>query len=124
MKLWQLVSIMDDSRILQSLASSQEEWKNLELWFAEFGKLVQVQDRVKLDYELPESLVNLALSRSKKICFLSGDGWLRSWPMSADDQSLSALEVYKRYGGTILERVLENGVVATEATLGRNRPAD
>jgi hypothetical protein len=112
MKLWQLVSIMpDDTPLLQSIASSQENWKQFVIWFEDFGRLVEVQDRSKLDYVLPDGLVRLALARSEKVCFLSKDGWLRSWRMSPDDELLSALEVYQRYGGDVLEDVFEKGVV-------------
>lgn len=114
MKLWQLVSVLDNNMAaLQSIASSRESWRYLEPWFASFGELVQAQERAKLDHELPESFVILAVSSSKKVCFLSKDKWLRSWRMSPDDELLSALDVYRKYGGDTLERVCENGAVAT-----------
>jgi hypothetical protein len=48
MELWQLVSIMRDSTaLLQSIASSQENWKQFVIWFEDFGKLVHAQDRSK-----------------------------------------------------------------------------
>lgn len=113
MKLWQLVSIVDNNTaMLQSIASSRENWRHLGLWFGNFGQLVQAQDRSKLDYEIPESFVRLVLSRSQKVCFLSKDGWLRSWQMSPDDELMPALDAYQKYGGEVLERVYENGAVA------------
>jgi hypothetical protein len=113
MKLWQLMSIMRDNRaLLQSIASSQENWKQFVTWIEDFGKLVQAQDRSKLDYILPDGLVRLALSHSEEVCFLSRDGWLRSRRVSPDDELLPALEVYQRYGGDVLEDVFEYGVIS------------
>jgi hypothetical protein len=107
----------DNTALLQSIASSQENWKQFVIWFEDFGKLVHAQDRSKLDYELPDGMVRLALAHSEEVCFLSKDGWLRSWRMSPDDELLPALEVYQRYGGDVLEDVFEKGVVRIQPPL-------
>jgi hypothetical protein len=113
MKAWQLVVILDnDMAMLQAVASSKQEWRQLEALFAAFGELVRHQERSELDRELPDDFVRRVLSSSTKVCFLSKDGWLRSWRMSADDEVVSAVDAYVKYGGAALERVYESGAVA------------
>jgi hypothetical protein len=101
---------MDGNRtLLQSIASSDYNWEQFAIWYGDYDRLVDQQDREKLDYELPDGIVRLVLAQSDKVYFLAKDGWLRSYRISSEDEKLSALEAFQRYGGDVIEDVLEKG---------------
>ena len=113
MKLWQLVSIMNnDLVLLQSLSREESAWSEIGQFFADFGLLVKSQDRAKLDASVPEALVKTALSRSEKTLFVGKDAWMRSWRLSPDDAPSAVVDAYERFGGDAVERSIESGAVA------------
>lgn len=112
MKFWQLMSIVrgDHERILK-VADGHPEWQQFVSWSQSESALVNQQDREKLDFVLPEEFVVACLSGMKEACFLSEDGWLRSREFDKTDQAMTFVSVYKKFGGAILEEVLESGSV-------------
>jgi hypothetical protein len=116
MKLWQLTSIMREKgefEAIKTVALSKPEWQEFAVWLQDLHALVVTQDRVKLDYILPEDLVLDALTRTDRSCFLSNDGRImRSYRSSPDDESIPLAEAYRRYGGHALEEAFEFGSIA------------
>lgn len=111
MKLWQLVSVMEERNIqlIRRLASTHAAWQFITDWLAQYEVLVDTQDRAKLDYELPAPFVRIVLAESDFIYYLSNDGWLRSWKAYPDDKLVTALDAFERYGGQALEEACEKG---------------
>ena len=108
MKFWQLVSIFrDDPSLLEKcVEESAREYLNS---FRDFKHHVDTQNRAILDAELPESLCLRAL-RLSKLRFQVTGGCLRSHnPDDSQARSLNAVEVYKLYGGSVIEETLEYG---------------
>jgi len=116
MKFWQLVGTAT-REVVKTIALSEPSWSEFADWIAQFDALVRSQDRKKLDYLMPDELVTRALDQSGLVCFLSKNGWLRSWRMSPEDSELSATEAYRRYGGEVVERVFDNGVSAVSSAV-------
>jgi hypothetical protein len=115
MKFWQLVSVMrvdNEREALKTVVSSKPEWQEFAAWLEKWKALVDTQDRGKLDYVLPEDLVLSALAHSKQLCFLSGDGVMRSRRFEPNDVPISLAEAYRRYGGDALEDAFEYGSIA------------
>ena len=111
MKYWQLTSVVADPDLIKSVAQTNPDWHIFLSWVANESSIIDTQDREKLDYELPDNFVRSVLVRADLICYLSNDGWLRSYQMSPDDKVLTALEAFIKYGGTALEEACEYGCV-------------
>jgi hypothetical protein len=115
MEFWQLVSVMrvdNERKAPKTVVSSKPEWQEFAGWLENWKTLVEIQDRAKLDYVLPEDLVLSALGHSKQMCFLSNAGIMRSRRASPDDVPVSLAEAYRRYGGDALEDTFEYGSIA------------
>ena len=114
MKLWELVSVCR-GRHREALISalSSGPWSSERDDVERFDELVESQDRERLDRMVPEALVEAVVARLD-YQFSVVDSTLRI--ASADSREiLSAAEVGKRYGYSIIEEVLERGS-ATIAT--------
>ncbi len=112
MKLWQLASIArENGALMERVALTRKEWKKFGEWCEHFNEFVKTQDREKLDYVLPDDYVVAVLAASDIKCFRSEDGWIRSWQLSPGDLPLTAVEVYRKFGGSVLEAIFESGSV-------------
>lgn len=111
MKFWQLHAVVrsEDQAKIRSAAASRTEWNFIDDWLANFSDLVTTQDRTKLDYELPDDFVRVVLKGVKLRYYLGRDGYLRSRKRSFRDKRMSALEAFDRFGGEVIEDVLEKG---------------
>ena len=110
MKFWELVSVAgDDFDLLRRIASERDEWTVLRRWIGDFNALVNRQDRGILDAQVPEAYAAAVLRSVRGHCYLSTDGQLRSWRFHRGDGKMSYLEVFERFGGSVLEEVLEKG---------------
>jgi hypothetical protein len=117
MKLWQLVSVMgNNTQLIQTAVSHRADWQFIVEWLTQYPVLVDTQDRVRLDYELPDEFVRVVLARSDLKCYLSNDGWLRSWKMSSDDKVVTAFDAFIRYGGHALEEACEKGSIEVKGS--------
>jgi hypothetical protein len=94
------------------VALSTPQWQEFAVWLENWNALVDGQDRLKLDYLLPDDLVRGALARTDLVCFLSNDGVMRSRRLSPDDRPIPVAEAYRRYGGDALEQAFEYGSIA------------
>ena len=111
MKLWEMISVCrTQPDVVARTAATDPSWSHIEVWCRSFNGLVADQDREKPDAELPEEFVIEVLQNYSQSFFLGGDRRLRSHPMDPDDERLSALEAYSRFGN-VLEEALEFGSV-------------
>jgi hypothetical protein len=109
MKFWELVSIMrGQPEDLENLLRD-EKWTQYACWYADLNRIVDEQDRGILDSAVPEELAFAAMERFRER-FQVRNGYLCGCPQGAAlSGSLSALETYKRFGGTAIEDTLERG---------------
>ena len=116
MKLWELVSVCR-GRHREALISalSSGPWSSERDDVERFDELVESQDRERLDRMVPEALVEAVVARLD-YQFSVVDSTLRI--ASADSRDiLSAPEVGKRYGYSIIEEVLERGSATIASAL-------
>ena len=108
MKLWELVSVCRGKHreaLISALSSGP--WSSERNDVERFDELVESQDRERLDRMVPEALVEAVVAQLD-YQFSVVDSTLRL--ASADSRDiLSAAEVGKRYGYSIIEEVLERG---------------
>jgi hypothetical protein len=107
MKFWELVSVCrSDKDILERMAEVPEGITFLN-WYRDFGDLVRRQDRQKLDQELPD-VVSRHVLEANNVRYRVERGLIiraRSEPPG----EFSAVEIFDRYGGSVLEEVQEYG---------------
>lgn len=83
--------------------------------FSRYAELVRIQDRAALDSHLPIELTREIAQRCDGLmfCFSTETGSLRrttrELPAEAGVIILTALDVHDRFGGSIIEQVLEYG---------------
>ena len=112
MKLWELDSILSANNgytreLPTKIASSKEEWRYL---VTMFSNIYNQRDRGILDAELPPEFVIEVLEKSEIVCYKYNDGTLRSYK-SDKAEVVSAVDVYMKYGGYLLERLFERSCV-------------
>ena len=111
MKFWQLVSgFRSESAILDSVFSNHD-WGEFNEWYAQFDSIVAKQDRTILDTAVPDALAHAVASLSSQTFCLVPDGTLRIARDDSDGETMSALDVLKRFGGAAIEDVHEYGSV-------------
>jgi hypothetical protein len=109
-KFWELVSVCRaEPQLLERLAD-KPEWTVYLQWYRDEDQIVKVQDRSKLDAEVPDDACVHVLSASQTKYYLSG-GYLRFRRFSPSDVVLSAVDAFKAYGGRPLEDAQEYGSV-------------
>ena len=111
MKFWQLSSIVHSYRhVINEVATTQDEWKFISDWLSNYDKLVEIQDRSKLDYQLPDHFIREVLKNVNLPYYISHDAiWLRSWKALDDDSLITALDAFDRYGANAMEEAIEFG---------------
>jgi len=108
MKFWELTSVFrDQPEILKEFLQVHQETQLLE-WINNIGDIVSRQDRSILDRTINDSLCIAALSKHNGMLYQSSK-YLRTYPVENEIQ-LSFVEVFKKYGGSIIEETLEKGV--------------
>ena len=112
MKFWELVSIFESYPDLLPVALIATEYKD---WLTNFDKLVRNQDRLKLDHLMPDNVCRSALSSHPGRLKLYTDGHLRGYDLYAQGgdnlafTEMTYLEIYQKFGGSVIEDVLEKG---------------
>lgn len=112
MNFWQLMSIMrGDSAVVSNIAFGRGEWRYIADWITMESQIVDSQDGSKLDHVLPDEFVHAVLAKLRLSFYLnSQDGHLRAHSVSRlNEEKLSPIEAYERFGGEALEDVLEKG---------------
>jgi hypothetical protein len=109
-KFWELNSVCRaEPKLLERLAD-KPAWAVYLASSRNYDQIVKVQDRSKLDAELPDDACLHVLSASQTKYYLSG-GYLRFRRFSPSDRVLSAVDAFKLYGGRSLEDAQEYGLV-------------
>jgi hypothetical protein len=108
---WQLESIFrEETSDLRSVLQLPHWAKYLD-WHTRFDTLVDVQDRSVLDAMIPLELARAVFARSKRKYCESGDSLYAAHDdrVQADPNRrvLTALDAFEKYGGAVLEEVLE-----------------
>jgi len=115
MKLWEAVSAFRDFKSVVKEVFSSERWHSTYgQKLSQYDEFVRARDRSMLDSYLPVELTREIAARCMRLRFcLSQDGWLRRAAADLTAQpgttTLSALDVHERFGGSIIEEVLEYG---------------
>jgi hypothetical protein len=109
MRFWQLLSIVDDRSVLRRVAAERREWTHIDQWVEDLERLVEQQDRAKLDFGLPREFIRHCLRLDPKNVFLSRDRVLRSGKDSFWDKKLSLVDAYDRFGADALFEALDSG---------------
>ena|SRR5579859_7613659 len=116
MKFWQLLSVCDAAHQLElagAKAGEVERWSEFADWCRREDELVRVQDRAKLDFDLPDDYVETVLGDLGRRFYVSpSERWLRGGRFEAGDREVTALEAYRLYGGEAVEEASEKGVSA------------
>lgn len=102
MKLWELDSVLGRNGVRVEELPQDPKWAEIRRWWGQVDQLVRAGNREILDRELDEEFVLAALAVSKDSYSLDGNILRRGGP-------LSAVEVARRFGGSILEEVQEFG---------------
>lgn len=108
MKLWELTSIFrDQPEILKKALQARQETQLLE-WIDNIDDITSRQDRSILDRIIDNSLCVAILADHDGILYQSSK-YLRTYPIENEIQ-LGFAEVFKKYGGSIIEETLEKGI--------------
>ena len=112
MKHWQLDLVVGNRNLLIEVSFQRSEWAMVGQWYSDYNRIVNIQDRSKLDYLLPKDYVEAVLSSVPNVCYISKDGlWIRSRCHDQSDKVISFLDAYRRFGATVLEEICEYSVV-------------
>ncbi len=116
MKFWQLVSVLRGSNILEQLVLEDPRWEEYYHLLEDFNRHVDAQNRDVLDRPVDSELCRVALQAWPRRFWINENGHLVQYRPEQDKdvepQSLiSAYDTYERYGGDVLEDVLEYGSV-------------
>jgi hypothetical protein len=128
MKFWELFSICRaQPKLVRKTAAQNLSWSQFETRAKEINRLADIQDRAKLDLELPDDFVTAVLERCSVKFFVGDDGYLRSYRFHADDEQLCALDAYLRFGHlsdggvNVLEEALEKGAILVGSSRGHTQ---
>jgi len=116
MKLWQLDSILcadyGKQRVLTvTIANKRSDWQKFAPLFEDIWGLYESDQKEVLNTVLPDDFVMEVLKRSGFVCYKFCDGSLRSYKYeNFDGETISAADVYKRYGAEVLEHVFDRSV--------------
>ena len=105
MKFWELNSIFRREPAALRAVLEKPRWAEYKRWHDQFDQLIDAQRREILDMEMPDALCRDALGIYPRK-FIVRDGWLRECETGGD---LTALEVYQRFGGSVIEDAQEKG---------------
>jgi hypothetical protein len=108
-KFWELASVCREEPQLMQLLGDRTEWTTYLDWFRDFDRIVSLQDRRKLNAEIPDEAC-LHVLRGSRLEFFLSDGYVRLRSMDPDAERLAASDVFLRFGGSFLEEVCESGL--------------
>ena len=108
MKFWELESVFrDQPEKLKHILKIHQEHQLL-AWLSNIDDIVSKQNRSILDKVIDDSLCMVILSEHSGFLYQS-DEYLRTYPIENEIQ-LTFVEVFKKYGGSIIEETLEKGI--------------
>ncbi len=110
MKFWELISVCrDQPERLKRVLQAHQETQLLE-WIENINDIVSRQDRSVLDGVVDDFVCIAVLSEHAGVLY-QATNYLRTYPIE-NEVELSFLEVFKKYGGSIIEETLEKGIAA------------
>jgi hypothetical protein len=115
-KFWELGSVCRAEPQLMERLADNPAWATYLEWLRDFARIVNEQDRGKLDSPVPLAACKHVLAGSRIRYFMSG-GYLRMVRAGPSDRVLSAVEVLELYGGSLLEDVREYGLARVPPSL-------
>lgn len=122
MKFWQLLSIAREEKngheLILRIASTRPNWKRYEWLVGNFSSLVDAQDRDALDSIVDTDFVVAVLGEIRQNLYLSSDNWLRSWQFNPEDQVISVLDAFTRYGTDAVDEAFEKGSICVDDDKG------
>lgn len=110
MRFWELVSVCRDEPGIVERLVDRPEWTGYLEWYRGYRDLAYQQERDKLHAELPDDLC-VHMLRESRVEYYESDGHIRVRRFGQDDdRTVTAVEILQRYGGSLLEDVLEAGL--------------
>ena len=108
MKFWELTSVCrDQPNLLESVLQSCGEHQLVE-WTQKIDEIVTQQNRTILDKEINDGICLTVLSKHTGKLYQS-TRYLRTYPVE-NEIELTFADVFKKYGGSIIEETLEKGI--------------
>ena len=118
MKFWEAISTFRNDKDLLNQVFSDGKWRSAYFeMFSKFDEYVQQQDRAILDAPLPTELTRDIAAQYTKAKFLLCPEQRLLRLVNEDDPvkqgciELTAIEVFDRFGGSVIEEVMEFGSV-------------
>jgi hypothetical protein len=110
MKLWKYVAMLGgDVKRAEEISSSNRKWAGLDDWFRRVPLIMHSPDRFQIDFELPDDFVRETFKALPAHFYASGAGDLRSRKINNEDEEISAVEAFDRYGGRVIEEAWDKG---------------
>jgi hypothetical protein len=109
MKFWELVSVCRSKPHLLERLADRPDWAQYLDWYHDFNRLVRTRDRTKLDAEIPEDACVHVLTELR-MPYYEADTHIRLRRHNHTDKVRTAVDIYRRFGGTCLEDVNEFGL--------------
>src|SRR5688572_10813579 len=109
MRFWELASVCRAEPHLMERLADRPEWAVYLGWYRNWTRLVEDQDRAKLDAEIPDDACVHVLSASRVEYFRSATH-VRARRHHPTDRRITAVDIVHRYGGGFLEDVCEAGL--------------
>jgi hypothetical protein len=111
MRFWELVSVFGSTgHILREVLGRPEWAATYGAALEQFGDLVRRQDRRVLDAPVPVELSRALARLDHRTWSLDPEGWLRQRSTGVPGEKvITTLDVHDRFGGAVLEEVLEFG---------------
>jgi hypothetical protein len=109
MKFWELVSVCRSKPHLLDRLADRPDWSDYLDWYHDFDRLVRIQDRTKLNAEVPEEACVHVLT-ALHMPYYEADGHIRLRRHNRTDRVVTAVDIYRRFGGAYLEDVNEYGL--------------
>jgi len=92
---------------MERLADSPD-WAEYLAWWRRDREIVDNQERDKLNHEMPDDACRHVLAALPNRYRIS-EGWLRPARPEVSEPTYSAVEIFDRYGGSIMEDAEESG---------------
>src|SRR5436190_23824605 len=111
MKFWELISIFAEERKTLESLFRRPAWAQFAEVYRDYAKHVSNQNRNILDAKVPDDLCREALSlSSRKYVVFNGQLAADAGKyFGANQEVLTAVEAFDRFGGSALEEVCEKG---------------
>lgn len=118
MKFWEMVLICRDPKDDEPLGRilNQPQWQTYLGWYQDYETHVRQQHREILDAIVPNELADEVMGQCTLRFFIRDSHLRRARTASDLENSLSALDTFRRYGGEVMEDTLEKGSYRVEST--------